>query len=401
MNRNNQTAFVLTVYKILLNENEPIQIVSYIKQHDISTYENDKELLLKKQKVSDILYNHIQPLYDEIISRYKDFKKCPITEICRHICDSVDNATRISKRISSNISISQGSTIYKYTCEKCGIYTNSESHWIRHQLSITHSKRVSTDENNLFNCENCDKCFLSRSFLWKHKKTCNESPHRLVVKNHMAYDISPQVQPVDTSTEIVNEVVAIVQDKLIDLYKTSPPVSNTQININNRTTNNNHFNLNFFLNETCKNAITINEFLENIHVGADTVEYAGINGYVAGISKIIIDELKRLGCEMRPIHCTDAKRETLYIKEKDGWEKDNDEKAKLSKAIRTVACKNILQMHQWRTENPRCEISGTEESNFEIRIMMGCNGSGNEKMEHGRICREIARFAYIDKEVFS
>lgn len=203
-------------------------------------------------------------------------------------------------------------------------------------------------------------------------------------------------------TNIIKDQHAF-QEKMIEVYKQPSITNNTnshnKINTKNtnshNTTTNNHFNLNFFLNETCKNAITIKEFIENIHVGIDTVEYAGHHGYVEGISKIITDELKKLGYEMRPIHCTDLKRETIYIKDVNGWEKDNEEKEKLSKTINSVARKNMNEINHWRTENPNCELSNSKEYNFEIDIMKGCMGDfSSEKTDNKRICNRIAKCAH-------
>jgi len=406
--------YILTIYKIIVNENSPIHIVSHIKQHKRSNFYNEKYLLLKdKRQISEILCKYKESLYNDILSKYRAFKKCPITEICRHICESVDSAKSISEKMRK---IPNEYNSYKYNCYKCGVSTNFESHWIKHQLSRTHIERITFSENELFTCEKCEKCFLSRSCLWRHNKTCFEMINQqgINVEYHTIIDDDiltlnenkPREMVSITTEEIMKELTNIIKDqhafqeKMIEVYK-QPSITNNTNSHNTKNTNshntttNNHFNLNFFLNETCKNAITIKEFIENIHVGIDTVEYAGHHGYVEGISKIITDELKKLGYEMRPIHCTDLKRETIYIKDVNGWEKDNEEKEKLSKTINSVARKNMNEINHWRTENPKCELSNSKEYNFEIDIMKGCMGDfSSEKTDNKRICNRIAKCAH-------
>lgn len=424
MYQNTKPTFILTVYTIDLNG--ITHMVTYI--HEITNSCNDKYSLLKynKQNVTDILYKHAQLLYNEILSNFDTIDSCPIIEICRHICDSVNVAKKIADnvgRVFNNRDVS-----FKYMCHKCKLYVNTESHWIRHLLTATHNDRINMTENDLFNCRNCGKYFLSRSYLWKHNKTCKEIPKQTLrnIQHHFLYDIFNSnnehvTQPVEhvtqpdatiTKQDIINELTAIIReqnnavfDKIIELcrpaisaningnYNTTNNTNNT--NCTNHITNNNHFNLNFFLNETCKNAITIKEFIENIHVGVETVEYTGRHGYVAGISKIITDELNKLGFQMRPIHCTDLKRETMYIKDDNGWEKDNEEKKLLNNTIQSIVRKNMKQINQWRIENPNCEINDSTEYNFEIDIMKECMGDFNsEKMDNKRICNQIAKNTY-------
>jgi len=389
------TVYVLNMYQINMDENLPIHIISYIKKHEIRNFhDNEKYLLLKHMKpnICEIFYNNLRALYYDILTKYETFQKCPIIEICRHICDSIDSAKKISEQICR---ISQLCMTHKYTCYKCKISMDNEYQWINHQISKIHIERITGGKKKVFNCNNCDKIFLSRSCFGKHMNTCNEIPNKYNIDHNI---IIADIEITNMKDEIITELTNIIQDKIEESSKKNTNTNTNSHNTtttNNNTTNNNHFNLNFFLNETCKNAITIKEFIENIHVGIDTVEYTGQNGYVAGISKIITDELKKLGCEMRPIHCTDLKRETIYIKDQNGWEKDNEEKEKLNKTISSVARKNMNEINNWRTENPNCEVSNSEEYNFEISIMKECMGDfGSEKVDNKKICNRIAKCAH-------
>ena len=404
----NDCVYILTVYKIIVRENDT-HLVSHIQELKDSK-DIDKISLLKnhKQNISEILFTHVEPLYNEIISIYGTIDSCQIIEICRHICDSVNIAKKIAEQLHR---INNNDISCKYMCYKCNLYVNTEYQWIRHISSPKHYERITAPNNELFHCNKCNKYFLSRSYLWTHAKTCTKipTPRLHIPQHHLVYDIThtnSQAIKQEIKKEIIDDISTLLQDnnqvvidKMAELHQTSVinnhsnnTTNNTNCHNTNITNNNNHFNLNFFLNETCKNAITIKEFIENIHVGVDTVEYTGRHGYVAGISKIITNELNKLGLQMRPIHCTDLKRETMYIKDDNGWEKDNEEKEKLNKAIMSVVKKNMRQINQWRIENPNCEVNDSLEYNFEIDIMKECMGdSYSEKADHRKICTQIAK----------
>jgi len=164
-------------------------------------------------------------------------------------------------------------------------------------------------------------------------------------------------------------------------------------------THNTQFNLNIFLNEKCKDAITLTEFVNSLDVGPHNVEYTGVHGYVAGITKIFMDGLRQLDVHQRPIHCTDLKREILYIKEDDAWEKDSPEKTKLKKALNTVVRKNMQQLKAWIHANPRCEILDTNEYHLHLKIMRQCIGGdiSQEDSNNRKIIRNIAKEVMIDR----
>jgi hypothetical protein len=137
--------------------------------------------------------------------------------------------------------------------------------------------------------------------------------------------------------------------------------------INN--TNNNHFNLNFFLNDTCKDAMNITDFLGNLEVQLEEIEYIGNHGYVMGMTKMIMDRLKDMDITKRPIHCTDIKRETMYIKDKDEWSKDTDELTKLRRILNYITMKNYKTVPKWKTAHPDCEEIDTRDYNFCYKMM--------------------------------
>jgi hypothetical protein len=154
-----------------------------------------------------------------------------------------------------------------------------------------------------------------------------------------------------------------------------------QVSVVNMNTNNTHnqFNLNFFLNETCKNAINITEFIENIDIQMKELENVGKHGYVTGISNIILDRLKDMEVSKRPLHCTDLKRETMYIRNENEWNKDTEEKTTLKQVIGEVAKKNYRKIPEWQNQNPECKNVMNEQYDFSVQIMRNSLGDLDDK----------------------
>jgi hypothetical protein len=177
------------------------------------------------------------------------------------------------------------------------------------------------------------------------------------------------------------------QKQIIELA--SKQISNTNINSHN-TTNNSQFNLNFFLNETCKDAMNIADFVNSLQVQIADLEKTGKLGYVEGISGILLRGLRELDYTMRPIHCTDLKRETVYVKDENSWEKDDDEKAKLKLAIQRIARKNLRTLPKWQQENPDFRILDTKENDAYMKIALNSMG-GQTDTEHEKYVEKIMR----------
>ena len=175
-------------------------------------------------------------------------------------------------------------------------------------------------------------------------------------------------------------------NKLFELAKNQSVTNNT---INN-TTNNTQFNLNFFLNETCKDAMNIADFVNSLQVQIADLEKTGKIGYVEGISGIFLRGLRELDYTMRPIHCTDLKRETVYVKDENSWEKDDDEKAKLKLAIQKIARKNMRTLPKWQEENPDFRILDTNENNDYLKIALNSMG-GQDDEQHEKYIKKIMK----------
>jgi hypothetical protein len=250
----------------------------------------------------------------------------------------------------------------------------------------------------------------------KHKKrilsykVTDESTITEIVKQVLITQNETKVAPMNTIASLVpqdyNLMAELIkqnnelQRQIIEMSKENKIVTtnNTNNNTNNsvNTTNNNQFNLNLFLNETCKNAINFTEFIENIQVSSDDLENNAKMGFVVGMTKIIVDNLKQMAQNERPIHCTDVKRETIYVKEEDQWDKENSNKI-IHRGIQDITCKNMQVLCRWREENP--EYTDYESDLSDLSIGMQQNSMAGPKREeyYGKIVKNLAKETVVDK----
>jgi hypothetical protein len=195
-----------------------------------------------------------------------------------------------------------------------------------------------------------------------------------------------------------NTLTNIVQDVVKN------GVSNTNTNSYNTTTNSNNkaFNLNLFLNETCKEALNISEFVSSIKLSIEDLENTGRKGYIEGISNIILKNLKGLEEHMRPLHCSDLKREILYIKDNNQWSKEGDDKPILTKAIKVIANENIKQIKSWKEKHPDCTNSESKNNNLYLKIVSNSmNGLTEQEgiKNINKIINNVAKETIINKNI--
>jgi hypothetical protein len=197
------------------------------------------------------------------------------------------------------------------------------------------------------------------------------------------------------------ELKQLMIEQTKQMMELSKQTHNT-ITHNNTTTNHHHnqkFNLNFFLNTTCKDAINMSEFIQTIEVQMNELENIGHNGYVAGMTDIILSRIKDLDISKRPLHCTDLKRETMYIKDQDEWNKDTTEKSYLRKAIAMVAKKNYGKTMEWRECNPECLEVGSPKYDFCFKMMRNVLGDFEDvqvKLDN-KIIKSLAKEVVVDR----
>jgi hypothetical protein len=241
--------------------------------------------------------------------------------------------------------------------------------------------------------------------LWKHKKSCkeiNQEINQEVISTPNIQTLSNQITPelilsvLEQNKELTNLVVE--QNKTImELAKNGQgnSIANNNINSHNKT-----FNLQFFLNETCKDAMNITDFVDSLNLQLSDLENVGKVGFVEGISSIIVKNLKALDVHKRPVHCADKKREIIYIKDENKWEREDQEKNRMRKVIKKVAFKNERLLMKYKEEHPGCNFSESKYSDQYSKIVIEAMGGidGNPSEKEDRIIHKIAKEVVIDKK---
>jgi len=282
----------------------------------------------------------------------------------------------------------------QFTCKSCDFFTFNKKDFNRHIKTKKHTSNVSQwfstekTQKTPYQCS-CGRLYKDNSGLWRHKKRCNkiytditdinEEPSEFKITTKMFYDLLKQN----------NEL----QKSIIEISKEKPPIINN--NCNNKT-----FNLQVYLNETCKNAINLTDFVDSIKVQIKDLERVGEKGYAEGISDIFISNLQQLNTHSRPIHCSDSKRETLYIKDAEQWTKDDECKTVLTKAIKQVANKNIKQISEWQKLHPEYSDPESKQNDKYMKIVLN-SMSGSTKEEstknYEKIVKNVIKETIIEK----
>ena len=288
-----------------------------------------------------------------------------------------------------------------FYCKICDYFTDRKSSFNKHLITAKHIKLTNVNENcnkscemsnlptTLLTCDYCDKNFKSRVGLWKHNKKCFKELN----KTDDIKDKDLIMALIKDNSELKNLILKVIEK--------DPTNNNTNHSHNTNNSHNKTFNLSVYLNETCKDAIDINDFVKSIQVKLEDLEYTGRVGYVDGVSNIIINSLNSMNTPKRPIHCTDEKREVLYIKNDGEWIKETDNKPILTNAIKTIANENIKAISDWRKEYPDCTDANSKKNNLYLKIVSN-SMSGITKEEcdknYNKIIKNIVKKTVIDKE---
>ena len=325
----------------------------------------------------------------------------------------------------------------RFECELCDFKCYMKIDWSRHLATYKHSTNANGNKMEIKNLKKltknlpilenddiensssrsccCGKLYNTYSGLWKHQKKCSafasaqneiiniESSHDDNATNTNATNTAMHPTDFANLTNLICELVKTntdIQKSVIELCKngTSNNVVNSN-NVNNVNSNNKTFNLQVFLNETCKDAMNMSDFVESVKLQVSDLENVGKVGYIEGISNIIIKNLKAMDVSKRPVHCTDQKREVIYVKDENIWEKEDENNKKMRKAIRMIAHKNICMLKAFREKYPDCEEYDSKKSSQYNKIVyeaMGGKGD-NDYEKDTKIIKKIAKQVTIDK----
>jgi hypothetical protein len=274
-----------------------------------------------------------------------------------------------------------------YYCEKCDYKCSKKYSWERHIDTSKHMQEIignefgaeSCKKGQKYSCEKCEKCFHTNAGLWKHSKKCNYEEEK--EKSNEPTDKELLMALIKDNNELRNMMMKVLE--------------NGTHNTTHTNSHNKAFNLNFFLNETCKDAMNITDFVESIKLQLSDLERVGELGYVEGISNIIVKNLKELDVTQRPVHCTDKKRDTLYIKDEDKWEKD-EEKKKMHKLVKKVSDKNARMLLKFKEVHPDCVKSASKYSDQYNKIVVESFDNDYDKEE--KIIKKVSKEIMVEKE---
>ena len=308
-----------------------------------------------------------------------------------------------------------------YVCESCNFISSNKKDFTRHLSTAKHQMVINgnkkTPKNPKHVCSHCDKEFKHLSGLSRHLKTCiflqntNKSQFNSIsgvyTDERPIYDNAVNVVDVLKQNQEFKELMIeqsrqlqIQQQENKELHKQLVEVVKYSNNhIENQTINNtthNKFNLNFFLNTTCKDAMNMSDFIEDINVRFNDIENIGKNGYISGMTDMILSRIRDLDITKRPLHCTDLKRETMYIKDNDEWCKDSPENTKLRNMITIVAKQNCNVVPLWREEHPEC--NNYEHPKYNICFDIMRNIIGSVGIEQSRLDSKVIK--NISKHIF-
>ena len=357
-----------------------------------------------------------------------------------HISSSIPHTMNKSSSITNKFLEITGNQKNEndFYCNICNFKCKYKSNYDKHLLTEKHKKKfiIVTEgepEEIKYICCNCNKEYINNSGLWKHKKKC------IPFDNKKG---TTQLQNVFTPTNVISKSSIITPDIFFEVLKESKELQQVLIeqnkelqnklleqnnkllekdNIlieqnnkiielaskpqsiinNNNNTTNQQFNLQLYLNETCKDAMNIADFVNSLQLTTDDFETTGKLGFIDGISRIFIKELKKLDTEKLPIHCTDFKRETVYIKDNDIWEKENDEKKRVKWAIDKIAKLNYNQIQQWQEKFPECRENNTPANEYFFRLVkvaLGGYGKEEEEKFSEKIMRNVLKEVVLDKK---
>jgi len=280
----------------------------------------------------------------------------------------------------------------KFYCESCDYGTCRKSNYDEHLLSAKHKKSTFSNlcqpnfqqiQQSKFTCENCNKEYKDKSGLWRHNKKC-----KIEEKNN---------EPSD------KELIVMLLKQNSQLIEQNNEMSKNIQTTNSHNNNNNHshnktFNLQFFLNETCKDAMNITDFVDSIKLQLSDLIKVGEIGYVEGISNIITKNLNALDVTQRPVHCTDKKREVLYVKDENKWEKEDEDKNKIRKVIKKVMIKNQRLLPEYKEKYPDYNKASSKISDqYNTIIVESMGGRGDNDLEkEDKIIKNITKVTTID-----
>lgn len=320
------------------------------------------------------------------------------------------------------------SEVEKYKCDKCDYSTSRRFNYLKHIKTDKHKSLLLGDTPEMSNssppnpgnesghrCPNCDRKYMAQRSLWRHSKQCQSSSNPETVDKG-AFDIfKTTIAELNKMNQIQNSQMMqmfaafieasknmiVSSQQAIQATNTTNSTTTNNLTVNGDITNTNNsnnktFNLNMFLNETCKDAMNMSDFVNTIEVDAEDMQNVGAHGYVKGVSNILINNLEKTDIHKRPIHCSDSKRDVLYIKDDDKWERDSINSTKLINAVKAVDHKNYMMINEWAKQHPECEHSFTPANDTYMKLARAAEAGIDENI--AKVIKRVIQHVVIDKK---
>ena len=290
-----------------------------------------------------------------------------------------------------------------FCCKLCDYECSRKGNYLKHLSTLKHkslqdgnnsatngnngNKKVAKSSKTIFVCESCEKSYFHKSGLSRHKRQCSDKNKSLIDGSNNKIEITGDlVMKILNDNQELRNLMIKQQEQISEMI---PRIGNN--NITNTTQNNNNFNIHLFLNEQCKDAVNMSDFVKSIDVNPEQLIFTKQNGLEKGLTKTILDNMKRLSVYQRPLHCTDVKRETLYIKEQDQWTKEGS-RDRLKSVIQDTSMKNYHALKAWQLENPDF-MENEKKSDFFARAVIALGSPINAVDE--RIIKNLCREIYV------
>ena len=304
--------------------------------------------------------------------------------------------------------------VNNYSCELCDYNCSNKTNYEKHLTTRKHINAYECLQNNnvkfqkKYSCCICNKEYDFRQSLYRHKKICklNEGtiPQVEIINdssnNVIKLLINENKELINENKEFKNLILEMMksnndlQQKMFELCKNNNNTNN-YINTNSHNINNKTFNLQVFLNEECKDAMNMTEFINSIQLKLSDLENIGNQGYIEGVSNILINHLNNTEMYKRPVHCSDAKRETLYVKEENKWEKEGPDNKKMKRAVLGLEKKNYMMLNQWKEKYPKCMDSESTQSDTYMKMISKLMNGDEENIN--KVIKKVAKEVVIEK----
>jgi hypothetical protein len=317
------------------------------------------------------------------------------------------------------INIDKNSSNKIIICEKCNFNCIKESDFKRHLKSIKHLKNTNNGDTNNeiienLTCSQCNKQYKTNSGIWKHRKYClinkttEENDNSMIndsSNNEMNALTSLVLEIVKSNLEVIKSNTELqkqnqeyqkqnqeLQKHVLDVCQNIQPVASVNtINSHNKT-----FNLQVFLNEQCKDAMNLSDFVKSFKLQLSDLELVGDEGFINGMTKVIMAKLDLMDANTRPFHCTDLKRETIYVKEDDVWVREGPDNAKLAAAIKAIGHQNFFILKEYKALHPDCESTYSEFNDHYMNLIM--KSAGCQKEDIAKVIKKLVKEIVIIKQ---